>query len=91
MIMLKKSTQAGLHIARLGSEAVMTTARATVDMAASRSPMALVQAQRRIALGWFEQMSAACLEMGMLTLGAQQAAMVPIRQTVSANVKRLAR
>jgi O-methyltransferase involved in polyketide biosynthesis len=91
MIMLRKSTQAGFKIARLANQAVMTTARATVEMAGNPSPLAVMQAQRKMALGWFEQMSSACLEMGMLTLGAQQAAMVPIRQTVSANVKRLAR
>jgi hypothetical protein len=51
----------------------------------------LVQAQGRFALEWLNRAVSEFIPMGMLTLGAQEAAMLPIQQTVFANSERLGR
>jgi hypothetical protein len=89
MIMLKQSGQANRQMTRLASAAAMTTARATIAMAACSNPAALVQAQGRFALEWFNRAASDFIAMAMLALGAQEAAMLPIQRTVLANAERL--
>jgi O-methyltransferase involved in polyketide biosynthesis len=91
MIMMEKATQAGEQITRFASDAIATATRASIAMAGSRDPVALAETQGRFALAWIEQAAANFMAMGMLALGAQQAAMVPIQQTIAANTERLAR
>ena len=91
MIMLEQSNRAGWEITRLASDEVMTTARATVSMAACADPMAIAQAQGQFALDWFNRAATNFFAIGLLALGVQQAAMVPIQQTLAANTERLAR
>jgi O-methyltransferase involved in polyketide biosynthesis len=91
MIMLEQSGQANRQVTRLASDAAMTTARATMAMAGCSNPVALVQAQGRFALDWFNRAVSDFIAMGMLALGAQEAAMLPIQQTVFANAERLGR
>jgi hypothetical protein len=91
MIMLEQSNQAGWEITRLASDEAMTTARATLAIASCASPMAMAEAQSQFALDWFTRATSNFFAMGMLALGAQQAAMVPFQQTLAANAKRLAR
>ena len=91
MVMLEQSNQAGWAITRLASDEVMTTARASIAMAGCSSPVAIAEAQGRFALDWFNRAASNFFAMGMLALGVQQAAMVPIQQTVAANTKRLGR
>jgi hypothetical protein len=91
MIMLEQSGQANRQVTRLASDAAMTTARATMAMAGCSNPVALVQAQGRFALDWFNRAASDFIAMGMLALGAQEAAMLPIQQTVFANAERLGR
>jgi O-methyltransferase involved in polyketide biosynthesis len=91
MIMLEQSGQANRQMTRLASDAAMTTARATIAMTGCSSPVALVQAQSRFALEWFNRAASDFIAMGMLALGAQEAAMLPIQQTVFANAERLGR
>jgi hypothetical protein len=76
---------------RLASDAAMTTVRATVAMTECSNPVALVQAQGRFALEWFGRVASDFIAMGMLALVAQEAAMLPIQQTVFANAERLVR
>jgi O-methyltransferase involved in polyketide biosynthesis len=91
MIMLEQAGQANRQMTRLASDAAMTTARATIAMAGCSNPVALVQAQGRFALEWFDRATSDFIAMGMLALGAQTAAMLPIQQTVLANAERLDR
>ena len=88
-IMLQKSSQAGEQIARLTSDTIATATRATVAMAGCADPMAMAQAQGTFAFVWFEQVASNFMTMGMLALGAQEAALVPIQQAIAANTKRL--
>jgi hypothetical protein len=48
-------------------------------------------AQGAFARGWLARAASNFFAVGLLALGAQQAAMAPIQQTVAANTKRLAR
>jgi hypothetical protein len=48
-------------------------------------------AQTRFLRAWFERTASNFIAMGVLALDAQNAAMVPIRQTVAANAERLGR
>jgi hypothetical protein len=88
-IMLEQSNQAGWALTRLASDEVMTTARATIAMAGCASPVAMAEAQGQYALDWFNRAATNFFAMGMLALGVQQAAMVPIQETVAANAERL--
>jgi hypothetical protein len=89
MIMIEKSNQVGFELSRLASDEVVTTARATLAMATCASPMAMAEAQSRFAFAWLERAATNFFAMGMMALGAQQAAMVPIQQTIAANTQRL--
>jgi hypothetical protein len=91
MIMLEQSGQANRQMTRLASDAAMATARATIAMTGCSSPVTLVQAQGRFTLEWFNRAVSDFIAMGMLALGAQEAAMLPIQQTVFANAERLGR
>jgi hypothetical protein len=88
-IMIQQASKAGAQMTRFASDALMTATRATLAMAGSTSPTALAQTQRRFAVDWFEQVTSNFMAMGMLALGAQEAAMVPIQRTIAANTKRL--
>lgn len=89
MIMLEQSNQAGWAITRLASNEVMTTARATIEIAASAGTVAMAEAQVRFAAAWFDRTAANFFAMGLLALRAQAAAMEPIQRTVKANTRRL--
>jgi hypothetical protein len=89
LIMLEQSNQFGWEVSRLATDEVMTTARATLAMTACATPMAMAEAQGQFALAWFNRTATNFFAMGMLALGAQQAAMVPIQQTIAANTERL--
>ncbi len=88
-ILLEQSSQAGLELTRLASDEVMTTAKATLAIATCINPLAMVEAQTQFALSWLTRVESTFFAMGMMALGAQEAAMVPIRETVSANTERL--
>jgi hypothetical protein len=89
MIMMQKASQAGEQISRFASDAVRTATRATFDMAGSGNPVAMAETQGRFAMAWFEQAAANFMVMGLFALGAQEAAMVPIQETIAANTARL--
>jgi hypothetical protein len=90
MIMLRQTEQVGREMTRFGSDEVATATRASMAMAGCPTPMALVLAQTRFAMGCFERASAQFVAMSMLLLSGQDAAMAPIRQTVATNAERLA-
>jgi O-methyltransferase involved in polyketide biosynthesis len=89
MIMLQKSSQAGEQITRFAEDAINTMAQATFAMARCATPAAMAETQSRFALAWFERAASNFFSLGILALGAQQAAMVPLQQTVAANAERL--
>ncbi len=89
MIMLAQSTDASFEITRRASDEVMQAAAATLEMAACTNPAALVEAQSKFAIAWFDRAAANVIAMGMLALRAHDAAMEPIRDTVAANTERL--
>jgi hypothetical protein len=91
MIVLEQSNQAGWHLTRLASHEVFTTAHATVSMAGCINPAVMAEEQGRFACAWLDRIAQNFFAMGLLALGAQEAAMVPIRQAVAANVERLGR
>ncbi len=89
MVMLKQSGEAGREMMRMASEEVMTSACATIEMTGCSSPVAWAEAQSRFARAWLSRAASSLNTMGMLALTVQAAAMMPIRQTVVANAKRL--
>ena len=91
MIMLEHSGQAGLEITRLASDEVITTARATFAVSDWTNPVAMAAAPSLFALDWFNRAATNFFAMGLLALDAQQAALVPIQETIAANAERLAR
>ncbi len=90
-IAFEQTNQAAWAIARLASDEIMTTARATIAMATCGSPVAMAEAQGQFALDWFNRAATNFFAVGLLALGVQQAAMAPIQATVAANTERLGR
>jgi O-methyltransferase involved in polyketide biosynthesis len=91
MIVMQQASLAGEQIKRFASDAIMTATRATLAVVGSTSPAAMVKTQGRIAVTWFEQATANFMAISMLALNAQEAAIVPIQQTIAANTERLGR
>jgi len=91
MVMMKQSGQAGRQFICLASDEVMTTARATIEMAGCSNPAALAEAQSRFARAWFSRAASSFIALGAHALASQAATMAPIRKTVVANAERLAR
>ncbi|HEY0424107.1 MAG TPA: phasin family protein [Rhodopila sp.] len=89
MIMMRHATQAGEQIAQFASDAVMAAVRATVAIVGSASPAAMAETQGQFAKSWFEQAASNFMAIGILALGAQEAALVPIQETLAANSARL--
>jgi O-methyltransferase involved in polyketide biosynthesis len=89
MIMLDGAADANLQLSRLVYDEAMTTNRAALAIATCDNPVAAAVAQANFMLSWFDRMGSNLAAMGMLALSAQNAAMVPISQSVHANVKRL--
>jgi O-methyltransferase involved in polyketide biosynthesis len=91
MVMLKQSAQVGRQIMGFASHEVTTTARATIEITACSSPVALAEAQSKFARAWFARATSRWIAMGIRAIEAHAAAMAPIRQTVVANAERLRR
>ena len=87
--MFEQSEEARNRITRLASDEVMTTARATIEMATCCNPLAAMQAQSRFACSWFERTASNFMALGMMALNAQSAAMEPLKLAVTANTERL--
>ena len=88
-IMMRQAGEVGFTLTRFASDAMMTATRATYAMARSTTPVALAEAQTLFTVALMEQTAANLVTMGMLAVGAQEAAMVPIQQTIAANTERL--
>jgi O-methyltransferase involved in polyketide biosynthesis len=89
MVMLSQSVQVGRQIMRLASDEMMTTVHATTEMTACSCPTSLAELQGKLARAWFDRMTSSFIMMGTMVLNAQAAAMMPIQDTVFANVDRL--
>jgi O-methyltransferase involved in polyketide biosynthesis len=89
MVMLEQSGQVGRQIMRLASDEVMTTVHATMEMTGCSSPASIADLHGKFARAWFDRMTSSFIMMGTMVLTAQAAAMMPIQETVFANVDRL--
>jgi hypothetical protein len=88
--MFEQSEEVRTQISRFASDEVMTTARATMEMATCADPLAMLEAQGRFAQAWFDRAAANFMTLGMMALGAQAAALGPLQVAVAANTARLA-
>jgi O-methyltransferase involved in polyketide biosynthesis len=88
-ILFEHAGKASQRMTRLVSEEILATARASTAMATSPSPTSFAQVQNTFMRLWFDRATTNCIQMGMLALSAQEAAMTPIRQTIAANTERL--
>jgi hypothetical protein len=89
MVMLEQSGQAGRQIMRLASDEVMRTVHATMEMTACSCPASFVELQGKFARAWFNRRTSSFIMMGTMMLTARATAMMPIQETVFANVDRL--
>jgi hypothetical protein len=78
------------QITRLASDEVMTTARATIEIATCFTPTAMLEAQGRFAHAWWDRAASNFMALAMMTLSAQAAALGPLQLAVAANKERLA-
>jgi hypothetical protein len=90
MAMFEHSGEVGNRITRFASDEVMTTARATIEMATCFDPLSILEAQSRFMCAWWERTTANIMTLGMMSLSAQAAALSPIELAVAANTERLA-
>ena len=89
MAMFEHSGEFGNRIACFASDEVMTTARATIEIATCFDPLSMLEAQTRFFQAWWGRTTANMLTLGMMTLSAQAATLSPIRLAVAANTERL--
>lgn len=90
MAMFEQSEEVRTQITRFASDEVITTARATVEMATCANPMAMMEAQSKFAREWFDRAASNFMVLGMMALSAQAAALSPLQVAVAANTERLA-
>jgi len=89
-VLMEKSSEANRQILEDVSLEVMTAASAVAAMSRCANPADLAIAQGKFAYGWMGRATSRFIEMGMLAMSAQAAALAPIRQTVVENSERLA-
>jgi hypothetical protein len=89
-IMLEHSGMLAREIARLASAEVEASVRATLALASCTTPNDLATAHGSLIAAWFERTTTNFMALAMMSLGAQDAAMAPLRQQVAVNVARLA-
>jgi hypothetical protein len=88
-VMLKQSGQVGRQIMRLASDEVMTAVHATMEMTGCSCLASFGELQGKFARAWLDRITSSFIMMGTMVLSAQAAAMMPIQETVFANVDRL--
>ena len=88
-IMLEQVAQAQQQTIYAAATEIVAHADATMALAGCASPATLAEAQSNLALAWVERTAANCRAMWAWAVDAQDAAMLPIQQTVIANVARL--
>jgi len=89
-VMMEKSGEASRQILEDVSMEVMTAASAVAAMSRCANPADLAAAQGRFAYELMTRATSRFIEMGMLAMNAQAAALAPIRRTVVDNSERLA-
>lgn len=89
MAMFEQSEQVRSQMTRLASDEVMTTARATIEMATTSTPIAMLEAQGKFAQAWWDRAASNLIALGMMALSAQAAALGPLQLAVTANAERL--
>jgi O-methyltransferase involved in polyketide biosynthesis len=89
IIVMHQVSHVSKQISRFVSDAIGTATRATIAIAASANPADMLEKQSRFAARCFQTGTSNFMAIGMLALNAQNAAMLPIQQTVSSNAKRL--
>jgi hypothetical protein len=88
--MFEQCERARNQISRFASDEVMTTVRATIEMATCFTPMAILDTQGRFARAWWDRAASNFMALAMMTLSAQAAALGPLQLAVAANKERLA-
>jgi hypothetical protein len=88
--MMQKSDEAGRQLVQEAALEVITAANAALSMSRCSNPADLAMAQGRYASAWMGRAASRLIAMGLFTMGAQAAALAPIRQTVVENSERLA-
>jgi len=89
MAMIEHSGEVGHRISHFASNEMMTTARATFEMAKCYDPLSMLEAQGRFVREWWERTAANAMTLGMMVLSAQAATLTPLQRTVAANTERL--
>jgi hypothetical protein len=89
LAMLEHSGEVGNQISHFASHEMMSTARATVEMAICSNPLAMLKAQDRFVRAWWDRAAANMMALGMMALSAQAATLSPLQLAVAANSERL--
>jgi hypothetical protein len=89
MAMLEHTGEVGNRVSHFAANEVMTTARATLEIAICHDPLSMLAAQGRFVSAWWERTTANMMTLGMMALSAQAATLTPIRLAVAANTERL--
>jgi hypothetical protein len=88
--MFEQSELVRNQITRFASDEVMTSARATIEMATCFTPIAMLEAQGRFAHAWWDRATSNIMALAAMTLNAQGATLGPLQVAVAANKERLA-
>lgn len=77
------------QLTSFASDEVMTTVRATIEIATCFTPMAMLEAQDRIAHAWWDRAISNFAALATMTLNAHSAGLGPLQLAVAANKARL--
>lgn len=89
MAAFNQTEEARNQITKLASDEVMTTARATLEIASCANPMAMIEAQGKFVHAWFNRAASNFMAMGMMMLNVQAATLAPLQHAVASNTRRL--
>jgi hypothetical protein len=88
-VMLQRSGAMAQQMAQFAANELALAARATLALAACRSPADLAAAQGRFVTGWLGRAMSHAIALGAMAVRSQAAAMAPVHRTATGNARRL--
>ena len=89
VVLLQRSGAAVQQVARFAANELALATRATMALAACRTPAELAAAQARLLTAWFGRAMSQSIELNAMAVRSQAAVMAPVHRTAIANARRL--
>jgi Phasin protein len=90
-VLLQRSGAVAQQMAKFAANEMALAMRATVALAACRTPSDLAAAQARLVTAWLGRAMSQAIALNAMAVRSQAAAMAPVHRTATANARRLGR